>query len=205
MPRLILAPLFLCDPSELWGLAACRCKAASLSLSLSSSVHTSCAFAALATPDCSRLLVCFTAMHSFWQPCFTMLHELVIDSLADVHLVGALPLLGVNQHLRQLVIKRLVAAYSKAAQVAARSKRPLVPFAGDREFVSVSPPRCLLRSTGPCLFSDASDASVEPWIQIWLNGVAPQEGPHKEDDPRYILAQARKRDRSESDATDFVL
>ncbi|KWU46337.1 hypothetical protein RHOSPDRAFT_24514 [Rhodotorula sp. JG-1b] len=115
-------------------------------------------------------------MHSFWQPCFTMLHELVIDSLADVHLVGALPLLGVNQHLRQLVIKRLVAAYSKAAQIAARSKRPLVPFAGDGEFVS-----------------------------MWLNGVAPQEGPHKEDDPRYILAQARKRDRSESDATDFVL
>ncbi|GAA5951575.1 hypothetical protein JCM8115_005186 [Rhodotorula mucilaginosa] len=105
-----------------------------------------------------------------------MLHELVIDSLTDVHLVGALPLLGVNQHLRQLVIKRLVAAYSKATQVAARSERPLVPVADDGEFVS-----------------------------MWLNCVAPQEGPHKEDDPRYMLAQARKRDRSESDATDFVL
>jgi hypothetical protein len=83
-------------------------------------------------------------MHTFWQPCFTMLHELVIDSLTDVHLVGALPLLGVNQHLRQLVIKRLVAAYSKATQVAARSERPLVPVADDGEFVSVSPQRCFL-------------------------------------------------------------
>lgn len=42
-------------------------------------------------------------------------------------------------------------------------------------------------------------------MQMWLNCVAPQEGPHKEDDPRHTLAQARKRDRSESDATDFVL
>ena len=121
----------------------------------SSSLPTSCAFAALATPDCSRLLVCFLDMHTFWQPCFILLHELVIDSLTDVHLVGALPLLDVNQHLRQLVIKRLVAAYSKAAEVAARSKRPLVPFADDGEFVSVSPPRCALHSTGPYVVSDA--------------------------------------------------
>lgn len=66
-----------------------------------------------------------------------MLHELVIDGLTDVHPVGALPLLGVNQHLRKLVIPRLVAPYNKAAQVAAREKRDLVPFADDGEFVSV--------------------------------------------------------------------
>lgn len=81
--------------------------------------------------------VCFPAMHTFWQPAFIMLHELVINGLTDTHPVGALPLLGVNQHLRKLVIPRLVAAHSKAAQVAAREKRQLVPFTGDGEFVSV--------------------------------------------------------------------
>ena len=179
-------------------------------LDLSLYPFTSSTLAALATPDCSRLLVCFLDMHTFWQPGFTPLHELVIDGLTDVHLVGALPLLGVNQHLRQLVIKRLVAAYSKAAEVAARSIRRLVPFADDGEFVSVSPRRYVLHSKSNvcCVVKDSgllTDASAEPCFQMWLNWVAPLPGPHMEDDPRYTLAQAGERDSWAADPIDFVL
>ncbi|GAA5862826.1 hypothetical protein JCM3774_006657 [Rhodotorula dairenensis] len=74
-------------------------------------------------------------MYAFWQPCFSELHKLVTDGLTEVHLVGALPLLGVNKHLRELVVKRLVGTYTNAAQLAKHKKRQLVPFAGHGEFV----------------------------------------------------------------------
>ncbi|GAA6054197.1 hypothetical protein JCM3770_002828 [Rhodotorula araucariae] len=62
-----------------------------------------------------------TAMHAFWQPGFTSLHELVLDHLAQPSIHEILPLVALNRHLRALVLQRLVSVFRQVPTVGASS------------------------------------------------------------------------------------